>query len=83
MSVASAMTLYKAEEARAPRKVLVVVFVGGPIRVHLRAGLDAVASAQDCCHPESNQRILLALGYQIPRQMLRQAFLLSLKDRGR
>jgi hypothetical protein len=76
------MTLCEAEEARAHRMVLVVVVVSGPVRVQLKAGFDTVANAPHCCHLGLDWRFLLALGYQIPKQLPRQEFLLPLKGRG-
>lgn len=65
--------------AKAHRKVMVVEVVGGPVQVQLKVGFDvggaAVATAQNCFHPRSDQRFLLAQEYQIPNLSLRQVFL--------
>lgn len=65
--------------AKALRKVMVLEVVGGPVQAQLKAGFGvgsaAVANAQNCVHPGSDLRFLLAQEYQIPNLSLGQAFL--------
>lgn len=65
--------------AKAPHKVMVLEVVGGPVQIQLKVGFGvggaAVENAQNCVHPESDLRFLLAQEYQILNLSPIQAFL--------